>query len=749
MLDDNNIGAAPLVFPSSICMMDFAAYRRCNDARDSVSPGHGDTGTTRPADPAGLQVPPAQAVINRPPPAREEHMDSCHHRAARLRLKQFVVACVGITLAGCGPYLRMPDLSFDVNPQARRAAQTADGKNAAPQEPDRVPLAGEMDAALLSLDKTRIGLHDLAAQRATVRRLTAAVLIPLSGWAVYKGVTSDSQSTKHLLALAGVTGSGIYAGYSFYDSPNAERAYLEGYRDLTCVMIGARPLLITQSEFEQWQGEIVNLETIYQQTDLLLSRMQSLHNQERDLPGGQGNNRSLEREFRHVYDALKKARTLLDAAHELEGRIKTAGSALRRKAEIVQANVNFVVQANESKVPKPGELASNQYQEIVKTYAVIKPVEQPEGGGGGGGAGDGAKGDGKTDAGKGGKTESMTAATEQPKPAAGGAASGQTRVLAEELPRLMEEQIRVRRDAERTIAQLRAQLAQARTAKSDAAGQAGAAGTVMVASGDRLALRQYLSELYAQHRRVNAMLVTFDALARSVRNISECNAGAPPLLSVTPDVGSLDLKPGNNYQFSVTGGEGGNAFITLGGMIGSNKDGQSKDITLSPSVVGNIQIAKITVPADMPDGVAWLDIADAARKQRLRIKLNILGARSGSDAGAGDDDAGGGEKKTFWDTLSLADRKLVQQNTGAGIDGVWGPNTDRAVREYLKCAGSKKAQLDAAVLQDLKDGKPADCVKTAPKPAGNKGDAAKGDAAKGDAAKGGEEKAGKGKAPGE
>src|SRR5712671_6390247 len=142
---------------------------------------------------------------------------ACMHGAVSL--------CV-LSLASCTPYILSDKLDSDISPPQKTAIAPVAGEGQT-QEAETV-FAGDIADALDAANDQRKQYFGFVRNRSRDRNLAGAGLIALSAGAVYKGVTSDSGSTKRQLSLLGATGAGIYGATTFLTNKDSEAAYLSG-----------------------------------------------------------------------------------------------------------------------------------------------------------------------------------------------------------------------------------------------------------------------------------------------------------------------------------------------------------------------------------------------------------------------------------------------------------------------------------------------------------------------------------------
>lgn len=479
--------------------------------------------------------------------------------------------------------------------------------------------AGDIESALDAANDQRTLYWQAVSDNAKARQFAGVALIALSAAAVYKGINSDSDSTKRWLAKAGALGGAAYLGSDYLTNVKAETAYLDAYKEITCSILWTRPLLVAASDYETWLEEVNRLELKIASVDLSLSRVQALRAFELEQPRGRELNKGVGREFRNTINALKAARKLLERSRSLKTRIETAGFALRRRVEDIGAGVGKLAHDTEPPIPNPSNWVTRA-SSISKSFTDIKPVSQAdpadeadtpavESGSdgnadkvaGGGGA---AATSGKAEAG--GSAEAECASAEAPMRAT---ANGKDKD-----PKSAARIAKLEADNKKLKAKLEAKTPSP---------------VEKISEKERKELRLEVSRMYAQHRKVNALLVGVNDIKESVKAIDPCRGTDHPLI-LTPDVNEVTAVPGQTYQFGISGGRG----IPKAWLVGSTGGEDKKSIKLATVIENGAVVAKVTIGACAPPGAAQLVVTDADGAQREEVAIKING-RSASSSGTG------------------------------------------------------------------------------------------------------------------
>lgn len=510
---------------------------------------------------------------------------------SRNRCLRFISLIVALSLvSGCSTYPISSKLQADM---------------IAPASGTTARFAGDIESALDAANDQRRLYWQAVSDNAGARQFAGVALIALSAAAVYKGINSDSDSTKQWLAKAGALGGAAYLGSDYLTNAKAETAYLDAYKEITCSILWARPLLVTADDYTKWLNEVNELEGRIALMDLYLSRVQALRAFEVEQPRGRELNKGVDREIRNAINALKAARKLLERSRSLKTRIETAGFALRRRVEDINVGVGRSAHDTERPIPNPSNWVTKA-SGISKSFTDIKPVSQADPADDAdpptGKSGDDGNADTVSEGGGAapGKAEAISTAPE----CAGVEAPKQTTAGAKDKdPKSAAKIMKLVADNKKLKAKF-----EAKTPRP----------VERISEKEREDLRLEISRLYAQHRKVNALLVGVNDIKATVKALDPCR-GTEQLLTLTPDVNELAVVPGLTYPFGIFGGRG----IPKAWLVGSTGGEGTKSIKLTTVIENGAVIAKVMVGICAPPGTAQLIVTDADGGQREEITLRV------------------------------------------------------------------------------------------------------------------------------
>lgn len=207
------------------------------------------------------------------------------------------------------------------------------------QDSDKEKFSGDLPQAIMDVEGLRKKYLDEIVRQSNYREGIADILIPLTAWALYKGVTPSTAATNNMLAKAGIGGAALYGWGNYALSTDRQMIYLAGNDALGCTIAAMRPYLFTKSEF----GELPTPEAA-----TFLGERQRLDGA---IPAAKKAIEEYENKYLGISsgsrkDDLAQARTDLSSAQEvlskanrLKADAEMAGAKLRLAAQNIQNQV--------------------------------------------------------------------------------------------------------------------------------------------------------------------------------------------------------------------------------------------------------------------------------------------------------------------------------------------------------------------------------------------------------------------------
>lgn len=497
------------------------------------------------------------------------------------------VLAVSVFLSGCtgflNTYLRTEKLDADIVIPAVKPGES----------PKAELFAGGMSSAIDAANEQRLLYFTAVSSKATTSDAIGTGLIALSALTIYKGITTNSESAKRLLGLGGVTAGGLYAYNTYYSNKEADGVYLSGFRAISCAMLRARPILFEKAEYKLFTDGVSDLGkkiesvgndldkiAIHRGMELDHERERLIKDAKKALKGSTDekkikaalkiprfNKRLVDVRIDAGYEALARARALLRNAQLLEQRIDTSGFNLRRRVDLIAAAVNEELSRVDKDIPKLDGLLAGIGQAGVN-FKAVKP------------------------------DSTFTTSTEK-----------------SESP--LASSFSVYSDAD--ISEIN-QPEQKGAAQSSSKGRDPLAPESGVITAQILSdLAAKVNHLYAKQRSVSKTLLSYRALGKQVTDLADCRFGSVAPLKISPDKDELVVEQGMQYQFAITGGRGIPKAWLVGG-IAAEADGKK---ALETVVEQNQVVAKVTIPANTPKGVAYLVVTDGQGQGHEEVALVI------------------------------------------------------------------------------------------------------------------------------
>ena len=172
----------------------------------------------------------------------QNHAQTMPDDRARMRRARWVVAPVVVSMAGCvlQPHVTVPQ---------RLLEEPAVLKCREPNTPTCEPyFYGELPAAIAGADELRRSYYEQMRGETALSNSLLALLIPLSAYALYRGIAHTGESTQDMLLKVGIAGSAAYAGVTLFTSKPRQAIYLAGSDALGCAVVASRPYLFTTQD---------------------------------------------------------------------------------------------------------------------------------------------------------------------------------------------------------------------------------------------------------------------------------------------------------------------------------------------------------------------------------------------------------------------------------------------------------------------------------------------------------------------
>lgn len=135
------------------------------------------------------------------------------------------------------------------------------------------------------------------------------------------------------------------------------------------------------------------------------------------------------------------------------------------------------------------------------------------------------------------------------------------------------------------------------------------------AEGEVQKLERLVAQVAGDMAEVAPLIGSVEAATREAGTLAGCTVAEVDLaFSVTPNVSSIDIKPGETIQFATKGGSGAPRVA----FVGNKVDGLTADVPLGASSVLLVADAKVKV-----DSKAILVITDGTGKQQKEIAVNV------------------------------------------------------------------------------------------------------------------------------
>lgn len=207
------------------------------------------------------------------------------------------------------------------------------------QDSDKENFSGDLPQAIMDVEGLRKKYLDEVVRQSNYREGIADMLIPLTAWALYKGVTPSTAATNNILAKAGIGGAALYGWGNYALSTDRQMIYLAGNDALGCTIAAMRPYLFTAEEM----GNLTTPDSLLGSRKILL---EAIDNTKAALVNYEKNHqiRALgdrKDDLAQARADLSSAQEVLSKANRLKADVEMAGAKLRLAAQNIQNQVTI------------------------------------------------------------------------------------------------------------------------------------------------------------------------------------------------------------------------------------------------------------------------------------------------------------------------------------------------------------------------------------------------------------------------
>lgn len=294
-------------------------------------------------------------------------------------------------LAACSsfnPYQKSPKLQQDLSPLGTSSEQVA-------LSPNEIRVAtGSVDHRLRELQEAQWAVNaqreewfDALSAQSRVRVGSSLGLIGLSTASLISGFGASGDAVKRRLAMAGAAGAATYAGTDWWVNPAHERAYIKGYRLLTCQLglsVALQSEVATMGLLESADGgggQLGQLNDALNELDRVLLPIKYARLQREAMLGGES--KSTEGKSPSTKGRAKTpeedgeyagflGRSTLENARLLLAQLQQAGPQLRRRGELIVASIAQTIQATQKQTPEPDQLVGSSLKKVMKAFTEIE-----------------------------------------------------------------------------------------------------------------------------------------------------------------------------------------------------------------------------------------------------------------------------------------------------------------------------------------------------------------------------------------
>jgi hypothetical protein len=188
-----------------------------------------------------LRLGPTQSVgLTYPLPAKQCRSSNYIPSGNWLRRCGFIAI---LALAGCdsilNPYVQPNDAKWTVS------------------DPKTVTYAGDLASAIDYANSWRLRYYDAVGDQATLRNSAALGLLGIGGVALGYGLAGGGSGA--VFAGLGAAGATLFGGATYFQNTPRDRTYLAGSQAIGCALLAVRPLMMSQSDFEDLTADLASL----------------------------------------------------------------------------------------------------------------------------------------------------------------------------------------------------------------------------------------------------------------------------------------------------------------------------------------------------------------------------------------------------------------------------------------------------------------------------------------------------------
>ena len=132
-------------------------------------------------------------------------------------------------------------------------------ENLAPSEGDSskdAQFAGNLAKAIDYANAWRTTYYDAVGEQSKLKNAVSLTLIPMSALALFFGITSDSRAGKNAITALAIGGASLFVAGNLLHNVDYQQVYLAGSQAMGCAILAARPLLVEKHRFEEFENAL-------------------------------------------------------------------------------------------------------------------------------------------------------------------------------------------------------------------------------------------------------------------------------------------------------------------------------------------------------------------------------------------------------------------------------------------------------------------------------------------------------------